>query len=204
VALVVKKWVGYEKTKVTLWRFGDSGGSSHADFAGVGGTMSTTIITKKDWITFAQLTMQTGIPEQTLRRYAKVFGEFVASETTDHLIRFEPRAAQVFLEASAAYARGLRTEAVRGVLAESHGGRIVEERAESAPQPDLDADLDTLARAAVAHTVREVLDLRADMAGLKRAKEEVESRLADLEAMVEKMAAATGPERKSWWRRIVE
>ena len=72
--------------------------------------MTSMTITKNDWLTFADLTRQTGISEPTLRRYAKLFGTFMQNTVMDHVTRFEPRAVQVLADAAAFYACGVTNQ----------------------------------------------------------------------------------------------
>jgi len=129
-----------------------------------------TKITKNDWLTFSALSIQTSIAEPTLRRYAKLFGRLVRTTTRDRVIHFEPRAVEVFKEAARLYAQGLRTEAVRLKLQESHGGRIVEvdtvEDRTPAPVSALDQD-STIRQAALVYAAKGVSELRGQLKDLR-------------------------------------
>lgn len=74
---------------------------------------------------FTDLTMRTGLPAQTLRRYAKEFSRWLPTRKVGRVVQFQADAVEVIEAIRSAFEQGLTTPQVRDLLV-SHAPPVIE------------------------------------------------------------------------------
>lgn len=170
----------------------------------------------EEWLTIVEIAKRLDLAENTARRYANLFGEYLRSRKFGRATKYHPDALNVLSTISQLYKDGMSTEEVRERLAEAFPQHIdAEDPEDESPQlpaminPEIQKTLDNLAeyikrQEAVNHTlVQELQEQRKFIE--KSIKERDEKLMAALNILLEarKEAAAEQEkeqEKKPWWK----
>ena len=83
---------------------------------------------------FAEIETETGIPQQTARRYAADFRAWIPSKTIGRAARFKPEVLPTFATIRAGFAAGLTTAQVKATLT-AENGPIIDVAGQTDPLP---------------------------------------------------------------------
>lgn len=91
----------------------------------VGVVVDMVSMSPKTSVGFTELTVRTGLPAQTLRRYAKEFSRWLPTRKVGRVVQFQADAVEVIEAIRSAFEQGLTTPQVRDLLV-SHAPPVIE------------------------------------------------------------------------------
>lgn len=156
-------------------------------------------------IGFAEIETETGIPQQTARRYAADFKAWLPSQTVGRAARFKPEVLPTFATIRAGFDAGLTTAQIKATLT-AENGPIIDVAGQTDPLPattDPAALLPILERLTVA--VEALAAAQAETVALLREARERPSN-CPVEATEDKIQGdarqgeETARKRPFWWR----
>lgn len=157
----------------------------------------------EEWLTIADVSKRVGLAENTARRYAHLFGEYIKSRQFGRATKYAPEALEVMADISQLYQGGLSTQEIQERLRGAHALTVdIPIGQEVKPHPVVE-ELRQAVQQLTAHAERQEEFNRQLLERLEDRDEKLREALREIRESRLTIAAAEEYKKRwwEWWKR---